>query len=116
MKKLIFILFLSTSVFSQTEEDYSKTLDFISKAFNEQKTEAIFKKFSLSLQRNFREEVLKEQLDSLLKDKGRISSYELIFKEKGLQNFLVELENASMLLLINLSSDGKIKNFEIKDY
>ncbi len=116
MKKLIFVLFLSTSVFSQTEEDYKNTLDFISKAFNEQKSEAIFQKFSATLQQNLQEAVLKQKLDSLRKDKGKMSSYELILKEEDINNFLLEFENASMLLLINLSSDGKIKKFEIKDY
>ena len=116
MKKLILALFLSTSVFSQTEEDYRYTLDFISKAFNNHKTEAIFQRFNPTLQQNFNETVLKKQLDSLREDKGKMSSYELILKEKEGKNFLVEFENASMLLLINLSSDGKIKKFEIKDY
>ncbi|WP_408030200.1 hypothetical protein [Tenacibaculum xiamenense] len=116
MKKLIFTLFLSTSIFSQTEEDYKNTLDFISKAFNEQKSEAIFQKFSTSLQQNLQAEELKKKLDSLHKDKGKMSSFELILKEEDLKNFLVEFENASMLILINLSPEGKIKKFEIKDY
>lgn len=112
----LFILLFSTSISSQSKEDYSKTLDLISKAFNEKEVSLIHQKFNSNLKSDLKEGALKKNLDSLYKDKGRMSSYELIIEDEESKSYLVEFENSSMLILINLSSDNQITLFKVKDY
>jgi len=91
----LFVLLFSVSVFSQTQDDYTNTLNLVSKAFNEKKAALIH---------------------SLHNEKGKMSSYDLITDEEREKNYLVEFENSSMLLLINLTKEGQISLFKIKEY
>lgn len=112
----LFFLLFSTSFFSQSNEDYVKTLDFISKAFNESKTSIIYQKFSSELKQKLPEGVFKKTLDSLRIEQGAMSSYELIIEEEKGKNYLVEFDSSSMLMMIHLSNDGVISRFKIKEY
>ena len=112
----LFFLLFSTSFYSQSNDDYVKTLDFISKAFNEKKASSIYQKFSSNLKLESPEEVFMNTLDSLRTEQGVMSSYELIMDEEKEKSYLVEFESSSMLMLIKLSSDGAISKFKIKEY
>ncbi|WP_299680689.1 hypothetical protein [uncultured Tenacibaculum sp.] len=118
--KILFIsiltLFLSTSVFSQSEKDYTTTLELIKKALNEKKSSLIHEKFDAKLKGKWSPDKFGKMVDSLHKDKGKMSTYELIMEDEKEKNFLVEFENGSMLVLLYLSKDGKITSFQIKDY
>lgn len=118
--KILFIslltLFLSTSVFSQSEKDYTTTLELIKKALNEKKSSLIHEKLDAKLKGKWNPDKFGKMIDSLHNDKGKMSTYELIMEDEKEKNFLVEFENGSMLVLLYLSKDGKITTFQIKDY
>lgn len=119
MKNLIiplFFLLSSISFYSQTEEDYLKTLDFVSKSFNEKKASQIYQKFNATLKSSFSEDAFKQSLDALHTEQGVISSYDLILDAEKEKNYLVEFESSSMLMLLFLSPEGEISTFEIKEY
>lgn len=115
---LIAVIFFSATSegFSQTKEDYNKTLDFISKAYNENNAASIHEKFSESLKKDLEQVSFQKTIDSLHKDKGQMASYELILEEDGEKSFLVEFDYASMLILIHLTPEGEISLFKITDY
>lgn len=112
----LLILFITISVSSQTKEDYEHTLKLIQKGFNEKNISLIHQEFASGLKTDLEENVFKKSLDSLYTDKGKISSYELILEEEKEKNYLVEFENGTMLILIHLSTSGKISMLKIKDY
>ena len=119
MKKIIiplFVLFLSISVFSQSENDYKNSLDFVSKSYNEQKPSLIHQKFSTNLKKELPEEVFKKMIDDLYKEKGKTSHYEFLMEEENEKNYLVDFENGSMLLIFFLSEENKISAFKITEY
>ena len=49
-------------------------------------------------------------------NKGAMSSYELILEEEKERSYLVEFESGTLLMLLHLTSDGKISTFVIKEY
>ncbi len=118
--KILFVslltLFLSTSVLSQTKEDYNTTLELVKKGFNEKNSSIIHEKFNAALKEKLKPDAFVKMIDSLHNDKGKMSTYELILEDEKEKNFLVEFENGSMLFLLYLAKDGKISTFQIKDY
>jgi len=118
MKKYIIAFFILFTAFtySQSEADYKNNLNSIKKGFNEKKVSLIYEKFSSDLKNQYTEPGLKKMMDSLSTEKGNISSFDfLVDYEKG-KNFLLQFENNSMLLFIDLTHDNQIQSFEIKDY
>jgi len=111
----LFILF-STTIYSQAEEDYKNKLTLIKEAFNEKKASSLYQKFSSSLKARLEESNFKKMVDSLSTEKGTISSFNFLMDQEKGKNFLVEFENSTMLLFIDLSTNGEIKSFEIKEY
>ncbi len=109
------ILFFQISIFSQTEDDYKNTLELVKKAFNESNASLIHEKFNDALKSKLKSVAFKKTIDSLQNNKGIISSYELILEEEE-RNYLVEFENGTLLMLLQLTSDGKISTFVIKEY
>ncbi|WP_299835195.1 hypothetical protein [uncultured Tenacibaculum sp.] len=112
----ILMLFFCFTVFSQSEEDYKKTLELVKKAFNEKKSTLLHAKFDSKLQNELKAQAFAKEIDSLHKDKGKMSTYELIMEEDKEKNYLVEFENGSMLIILYLSPNGAISKFHIKDY
>ncbi|CAL2089623.1 hypothetical protein [Tenacibaculum sp. 190524A05c] len=110
------ILFFQFSIFSQTEDDYKNTLELVKKAFNEGKATLIHEKFNDALKGKLKPTPFKKTIDSLHNNKGEMSSYELILEEEKERNYLVEFENGTLLMLLHLTSDGKISTFVIKEY
>ena len=119
MKNLIIplsLLLFSITVFSQSKEDYTNTVNFINKAFNEKQTSLIYQKFSPSLKTKIPKESLQKTLDSLYTAQGSVSGFELIVDEEKEKNYLVEFDNNSMLMILFLSKDGEISKFKITEY
>lgn len=112
----LFLLFTSFFSFAQSKEDYVKTLDFISDAFNKKEASLVHQKFSPDLKVQLSENVLKKTLDSLHIQQGVISTYELISDGDKEKSFLVEFENSSMLMVLFLSPENEISKFKIKEY
>lgn len=109
-------LFFSFSILSQTKEDYTNTLKFISTAYNEKNASAIHQKFSSELKQILTQEAFVKRIDSLHNESGNMSSYEFLMEEDQVKNFLVEFEGSSKLLLIYLSPEGQISKFDITEY
>ena len=112
----LFALFFANSIFSQSQEDYTNTLNLIRKSFNEKNASLIHQKFSPDLKTTLKEPALKKMIDDLYVNTGEISSYDLISEEEKENNYLIEFENSSMLMLLYLTPKGEISLFNIKEY
>lgn len=115
---LIFMLalLLTSAVFSQTEEDYEKTLNFIKVNYNENKPSLIYEKFDSEFKVQMQKDQFVKTIDNLRQENGAMQGYEFLIDEEGLKNYLVEFMNASMLIVITLKEEGAITAFEIKEY
>jgi len=119
MNKLIVLLlasFLSISMFSQQSEDYTTLLQLVSKAHNQKEAVLIYDEFDPVLKESLGKEAFFKMMDSLHTEKGTFLNYELILEEDKGKNFLVDFDNGSMLLFIELQPNKKISSFNIKDY
>ena len=112
----IFVFFIGISVFSQTGEDYKNTFELIKKGFNDNSTSLIFDKFDPSLKQNTDKSGFEKLIDSLRKEKGKVESYNFLMEDNQEKSYLMEFENASMLIVLSLNTAGNISVFEIKDY
>ncbi|WP_075342452.1 hypothetical protein [Tenacibaculum agarivorans] len=112
----LLLLLFSVAAHSQSEEDYQNALGLVKKAFNEKQATSLYEKFSSSLKGKLKQDAFTKTMDSLHTEKGTLSSYELILEENKERSYLTEFENASMLLLIQLSPEGEISTFTIKEY
>ncbi len=114
---LSILALLSVSLtFSQSDEDYTNTLDFIKESFNEKKTDLIYNKFQADLKTKLEVDSFNKTMDSLYAEKGTMQSYEYLMEEDNEKSFLVDFESASMLMLIYLTPDGEISTFKITEY
>jgi len=109
-------LMLTSSMFSQSEEDYENTLKLIQKSFNENNSSLIHEKFESNLKATLEKVNLEKMIDSLHKEKGSMNSYEFIMEEENEKNYLVDFEYASMLIVLHLTPDGEISTFKITEY
>ena len=104
------------AVFSQSEEEYTNTLEFISKAYNEKDAKSIHSKFSSSLKGEITEEAFKSMIDSLYAEKHLLQSFDLLMEEGGEKSYLTSFEGGDLLLLFKLDTDSNISTFKITEY
>jgi hypothetical protein len=119
MRKIILsiaLLFFVQFSFSQTKENYDNVLGSIVKAFNAKSTDQIFDLFTADLQAVLTKQKLSKIIEDTHSEKGVMGNSELILEEESGNSYLTEFENASMLVVLKLSPEGKISNFSIQEY
>lgn len=112
MKKLIFVclLFCFQVIVAQTDADYESTLKNIMASYNAKDAQKIFDKFSTDLQESYPLDKLKTFLTKTLEDQGKFSEFDFMDIDGG-HRYLVQSENDSIIIVIELSVDLKLTKF-----
>jgi len=116
LKVFLIASLLSFSIFSQTEENYLTTLELIKQGFNDSNASLIHQKFDSDLKASLAEPELKTIIDSLLKEKGLLQEFDFLIDDEKEKNYLIDFENAVMMIIIRLNEAGEISTFKIKEY
>ena len=116
LKVFLIASLLSFSIFSQTEENYSTALELIKQGFNDSNASLIHQKFDSNLKTEQAEVNFKTMIDSLHREKGLLQEFEFLMDEDNEKNYLVDFENASMMIIIRLNEAGEISTLKIKEY
>ncbi|TPN88684.1 hypothetical protein [Aquimarina algicola] len=113
----IVFLFLATFGFAQTDSDYENTLKTVADGYNNKDSNAIFGLFSSDLQSTISLDQLKALVEDTYTQKGKVvgESTFLVEDDSG-RRYLSEFENASSVIVIQLSQDMKISKFAIEEY
>lgn len=112
----VLLLLTSTTFFSQTKDDYLEALKTIKKGFNDNDPSLIHNSFNADLKLELNKDNLDKMIDSLFKENGKMQSYDLIMEEEKQKNYLVEFENSSLLIAIEIDKERKISTLEVKNY
>ncbi|MFY7671933.1 DUF3887 domain-containing protein [Tenacibaculum sp. MEBiC06402] len=119
MKKIILsiaLLFFVHFCYSQTKEDYSSVLNTLKDAFNAKNVDQVYNLFSSDLKSSLSKEKLSQLFKDTHADKGAMGDSELILEEDSSNRYLTDFENASMLIVLKLTSEGKLSVFSIEEY
>lgn len=119
MKKIICVIILLCCFHftsAQTEEDYEKIVTSITEAFNSGNKEAILKMCSADFIKATPPEEFGGQFEAYTKELGKVNSHEFWMEGERGNCFLLEFDNASMVLIIKLTSDIKIADMHLEEY
>ncbi len=119
MKKTTYVILLLFCVhfgFSQTEDDYQKTLTSIAEGYNSKEPQKIFDLFSAELQSTFTLDKVNEFINDNQANKGEMGTSTYLLDEDNCKRYLTEFENSSMVLIICLSADNKITKLLLEEY
>ncbi len=101
---------------SQTDDDYDQELKKISTSFNNKDFKSIYTSFDASYQSTNPEADFIKMMGDYFSELGQIASSEFWMEGEAGNCYLLEFDNASMVLILKLSADKKITQFTIDEY
>ncbi len=113
---LIIMLFSVQSIFCQTEKDYENTIQVITEAYNANDADKLFATFSPNLQSSFTIDKVKSFISENQSTKGSMGSASFLLDDNGSKRYLTEFDNASSILVIQLSADQKVTMLLLEEY
>lgn len=119
MKKVICIFLLlciNLASFSQTDSDYKKLVEKVTKFINSQDIKSVYELFSDNLKKENSFENLRKTILNHQKELGKITSTEFWMEGELGNCYLLEFEQATMVLIVKLLPENKISVFNIEEY
>jgi len=119
MKKIICVIVLLCSFhfsFAQTEDDYTKFVETIINYINTKDAKSIHGLFSSELQSNLAITTLEKNIENYHSELGSIHSSEFMIEGERGFCYLLEFDNASMVLIIKLTPEKKLTEFTFEEY
>ncbi|WP_299677707.1 DUF3887 domain-containing protein [uncultured Tenacibaculum sp.] len=119
MKKMICIILLlcfSQVSFSQADADYEKLVEKVTNLINTKDVKSIYNLFSETLKKENSLENFEKSILAYQEELGKITSTEFWMEGELGNCYLLEFEQASMVLIVKLLPDNKISVFNIEEY
>lgn len=109
-------MFSANICVAQTEEDYEQELKKIITSFNDDNFKSIYDLFDPSYQSEITVEDFTKMTQSYSNELGKIVSSEFWMEGERGNCYLLEFNDASMVLIFKLTSDKKITELHIEEY
>ncbi|WP_157730194.1 DUF3887 domain-containing protein [Tenacibaculum jejuense] len=113
---IILLLCVSQVSFAQTDADYEKLVEKITDLINTKDIKSIYDLFSEPLKKENSFENFEKSILGYQEELGKITSTEFWMEGELGNCYLLEFEQASMVLIVKLLSDNKISVFNVEEY
>ncbi|WP_299621729.1 hypothetical protein [uncultured Tenacibaculum sp.] len=118
MKNIICIIFLCVIhvSFSQTDTDYEKQVENITKFINAKDVKSIYDSFTDDFKKETAFDGFEKTILDYHEELGNIGATEFWMEGEQGNCYLLEFEKASMVLILKLTPELKISGFTIDEY
>ncbi|GAA4111218.1 hypothetical protein GCM10022393_08770 [Aquimarina addita] len=117
MKKITYLLLLFVCCsFLQTEDSYQSAITEIADAYNQKDADKIFNLFSSELQSSFTIDKVKDFVKDNQESNGLMGEFSFLMDDETGKRYLLEFENSTMILVLELSTDNKIIRLSLEEY
>jgi len=117
MKKITYLFLICICFsFTQAEDSYKTTITKIADAYNAKDADQIFGLFSPELQSSFTLKKVQAFITANHEKKGMMGTSSFLMDDDGNKRYLTEFDNASIILILALSTDNKITQLKLEEY